>query len=103
MKWAQIRWVSAARDLIPNASTFLHCLLQQGVQTPSIKEAVAAAATNTKQLETDDSAINKSLRMQKAATSQLVILVANGFEAQIAWAGLPKPFQSFQAMVEAAG
>jgi hypothetical protein len=41
--------------------------------------------------------------MLKATTLQLVIMVARGFEAQIAWAGLPKLFQTFQSMAEAAG
>eukprot|EP00961_Rhodomonas_salina_P295213 3935246-Rhodomonas_salina.1 len=41
--------------------------------------------------------------MLKAATSNLIVLVAPGINAQVAWAGLPRPFRSFDAMLTAAG
>eukprot|EP00961_Rhodomonas_salina_P196017 2646051-Rhodomonas_salina.1 len=57
-----------ARELVPNATTLLHCLLQSGVQSPAIREADAAALSNAKRLETDAVALVRSGRMLKAAT-----------------------------------
>jgi len=100
---SQLQSVTTARQLLPNVTTLLHCLLQRGVQSTTIKEAAGAAATNQKRWETDDKPLHESLRMLKAATSQIIILVASGFDAQVGWADLPRPFDSFQEMVEVAG
>eukprot|EP00961_Rhodomonas_salina_P049118 659228-Rhodomonas_salina.1 len=72
----QQKHVARALKLIPNTTTLMNCLLQRGVQSAAVKEAVAAAAGNAKTLETDHTALLNSERMFKAATSSTITLTA---------------------------
>eukprot|EP00961_Rhodomonas_salina_P165710 2232724-Rhodomonas_salina.1 len=47
--------------------------------------------------------LTHSGRMIKAATTNVLILVAQGYDAQLAWTGMPQPFKSLADLLEAAG
>eukprot|EP00961_Rhodomonas_salina_P256973 3472372-Rhodomonas_salina.1 len=99
----QHKFVIAGAELIPNSTTLLHCLLQRGVQSPVIREAAAAAMSNAKSMETDSVPLKHSSRMAKATTTNVLILVAPGFEAQPAWTAMPLPYTTFADMLTDAG
>eukprot|EP00961_Rhodomonas_salina_P090214 1213457-Rhodomonas_salina.1 len=71
-----------AGSIVPDTATLFQCLLQHGVQSIAIKDAVMAAVCNAKTLETDTTAMTLFGRMLKAATSNLIVLVAPGINAQ---------------------
>eukprot|EP00961_Rhodomonas_salina_P202988 2738801-Rhodomonas_salina.1 len=54
-------------------------------------------------METDAAALQHSGRMLKAARNNILILVASGIDAQLAWTSLPRPFENFSDLLLAAG
>ena len=103
MEWMQIRHTCRAQKVLPTITAFLNCMLQRGVKSPSVQDAVASTIKNAKRIETDPKPLVLSGRMVHAAASEIVVLTAEGYAAQVAWAEEPEPMESFADLFAAAG
>eukprot|EP00961_Rhodomonas_salina_P029125 392859-Rhodomonas_salina.1 len=74
IKTEQVLTVHEASKVIPSHTVMMHALLQKGVQSGAVREALEAAVANAKEMETDPHALNLSTHMWKAATSQILVL-----------------------------
>eukprot|EP00961_Rhodomonas_salina_P064135 862336-Rhodomonas_salina.1 len=102
LEWAQVKHTLRAQRVIPHATAYMHCNLQRGVKSSSLRDAVASAVNNAKRIETDPTPMVHSLSMNKAASSQFVDLTADGYASQIAWTDTPVPVETFNDILAAA-